>query len=339
MEMNAENIYPLVSLILPTYNVYPYLAQCLDSILLQTYKNIEVIIVIDGATDGSYELAKKYANKDKRFVVYWQENAGSGSARNNGLSHANGKFVLFIDPDDWIKEDYVERFINTQKEGDYDLVITTSEKCYFSSDNSLKRKVSLEIDENEFIGLKTVRHQYAFLLSKGLVIAPTNKLYKMSLISKYDIKFPDLRRSQDFVFNYRYYDCISSVKTFNYHGYCYRIEVSKSFSKLKPDYYKTIKMLYNDTTNLLTKWDEHKNIPMIATQYTDVLSCAFESCIATNQPISKLLEDKELQEMVKTSAPHGIIKKCFKYIYLSENVMLMKIMMKIKHFIKLKLWE
>ena len=71
---------PLVSIILPTYNVYPYLAQCLDSILAQTYKNIEVIIVIDGATDGSHELAKSYFKKDNRFSVYWQENAGSGPA-------------------------------------------------------------------------------------------------------------------------------------------------------------------------------------------------------------------------------------------------------------------
>ena len=86
---------PVVSIILPTYNVERYLQQCLSSIAQQTYVNIEVIIIIDGATDGSFDEAKKFCEKDTRFKVYWQENAGSGPARNNGIQHATGSLVLF----------------------------------------------------------------------------------------------------------------------------------------------------------------------------------------------------------------------------------------------------
>ncbi len=332
--MQMKNQETLVSIILPVYNVYPYMSQCLDSIVAQTYKNIEVIIVIDGATDGSYELAKEYCEQDNRFSVYWQKNSGSGPARNNGLSHAKGEFVMFVDPDDWMKEDYVEKYLEAQKDGDFDLVTGTSIDYYFTTGKTIKRKKIREIEDEVFIGQDVVRNKYAYLLEKSLVIGPANRLYKMKIIRENNITFPDLRRSQDIVFNYRYYDCISSVRTLNYHGYCYRIEFSKSFSRKKTDYYKTIKQLYNETKALHKKWGEEKNIPMIASHYMVSLSGAMELCIAMNQPISMMLSDKELQEMVRISLPNNFVTKCFKYVYLSGNSHFMKVMMKIKHFIK-----
>ena len=90
---------PLISVVLPTYNVAQYLQQCLESVAAQTYRNFEVIIIIDGATDGSYEIAQEFCKTDSRFAVYWQENAGSGPARNAGLAHCQGELVMFVDPD------------------------------------------------------------------------------------------------------------------------------------------------------------------------------------------------------------------------------------------------
>ena len=119
MKPNRE---PLISVVLPTYNVVQYLRQCLESVAAQTYRNIEVIIIIDGATDGSYEIAQDFSKTDKRFSVFWQENAGSGPARNNGLAHCQGEFVMFVDPDDWIEPQLLEKLYEAQSEGDYDLV-------------------------------------------------------------------------------------------------------------------------------------------------------------------------------------------------------------------------
>ena len=107
MKPNRE---PLISVVLPTYNVAQYLRQCLESVAAQTYRNIEVIIIIDGATDSSYEIAQDFCKTDNRFSVYWQENAGSGPARNNGLAHCQGEFVMFVDPDDWIEPELLEKF-------------------------------------------------------------------------------------------------------------------------------------------------------------------------------------------------------------------------------------
>lgn len=328
---------PLISIILPTYNVYPYLAQCLDSILTQTYKNIEVIIIIDGATDGSYELAKEYCVKDNRFCVYWQENAGSGPARNAGLKCARGEFVLFIDPDDWIKNDYVEQMVKAQENDDVDLVATTSEDYYFTQDKILKYKRCHNVEDKVFVGTECVRENYALLFNQSMICAPTKTLYKMNIIKECNIIFPDMRRSQDIVFNYRYYNCISSVRVLNYHGYCYRIEFSNWLSRLKPDYYKTIKYLFIETMKLHKDWGITYNVPLLATIYTSGLSAAIESCIVSSNSISNILNDSVLREMVKISKPNSIVSFCFKYTFLFRNKALMWLMMHIKHYIKTKI--
>lgn len=121
---------PKVSIILPTYNVERFLLQSLESIASQTYKNIEVIIVIDGATDSSYQIAMDFCKKDSRFKVLWQNNAGSGPARNHGIDESTGELIMFVDPDDWCEPDYVENMVRLQQGKDYDLVTTKETAVY-----------------------------------------------------------------------------------------------------------------------------------------------------------------------------------------------------------------
>lgn len=116
----------LVSIIVPIYNVESYLIDCLESIEAQTYDNIECILVVDGATDNSFSIAKEYCNTHIRFKVFYQENAGSGPARNKGVALSSGEFICFIDPDDWVEPDYVETLICEQRKGNYDLVVSTN---------------------------------------------------------------------------------------------------------------------------------------------------------------------------------------------------------------------
>lgn len=102
--MNAE---PLVSVIIPVYNADSYLRQCLDSVIVQTYRNLEIILVDDGSTDGSGGIADEYAQKDSRISVIHKGNGGVSSARNAGLAEARGEYISFVDSDDVIKPDYV----------------------------------------------------------------------------------------------------------------------------------------------------------------------------------------------------------------------------------------
>ena len=98
-----------ISVIVPVYNVEKFLAQCLESLVLQTYKNLEIIIVDDGSSDNSYKIYKKYAKSDSRIQIIKQKNAGVSAARNTGLASATGEYVHFIDSDDYIDIDYYEK--------------------------------------------------------------------------------------------------------------------------------------------------------------------------------------------------------------------------------------
>ncbi|WP_328257513.1 glycosyltransferase family 2 protein [Priestia megaterium] len=114
---------PLVSVIIPVYNVEKYLKRCLDSVVGQTYKNLEIVIINDGSTDHSLEIAEKYRDKDNRIVLLSQENRGQANARNNGLSICQGKYVMFVDSDDWLNLDCVKKCVNTAIKNKAEIVI------------------------------------------------------------------------------------------------------------------------------------------------------------------------------------------------------------------------
>ena len=114
---------PLISVIIPIYNMEAYLARCLDSVLNNTYRNLEIICVDDGSTDSSAEILRAYAEKDSRIVPIFKENGGVSSARNAGLDRMTGDFVTFIDSDDFVHPQFFEQFVIAQRETGADLVI------------------------------------------------------------------------------------------------------------------------------------------------------------------------------------------------------------------------
>ena len=105
-----------VSIVVPIYNTAKYLEKCLDSIINQSYQNLEIILINDGSTDNSGKIAEKYAKKDPRIVVIHQKNQGQSTARNIGLKRASGDFIGFIDGDDEITPDFIEKLVNATSE-------------------------------------------------------------------------------------------------------------------------------------------------------------------------------------------------------------------------------
>ena len=105
-----------VSIVIPVYNVKDYLVRCLDSVKEQTLKEIEVILIDDGSSDGSEKICDQYAREDSRFCVVHQINAGSAAARNRGLEMAQGKYVAFPDSDDWLEADAYEKLYSLLEE-------------------------------------------------------------------------------------------------------------------------------------------------------------------------------------------------------------------------------
>lgn len=131
-----------ISVIVPVYNVELYLERCLDSIIHNTYKNLEIICVDDDSTDGCGGILDRYAQMDERVVVIHRENGGLSAARNSGVDAATGDFVSFIDSDDWIHPQYFEILLHMQKKADYDLVI-----CGFSRPTEVKPYKTYNLEE------------------------------------------------------------------------------------------------------------------------------------------------------------------------------------------------
>ena len=162
-----------VSVIIPVYNVKPYLKRCVESVLNQSYKNIEIVLVDDGSTDESGKMCDDLSNEDKRIQVFHKANGGLGSARNCGIEHSKGEYILFLDSDDYIEHNTIEEMI---KYSDYDIVC-----CGFDRvDEETKKIYSKEMMGMSFDKLEINDdsiNETAFLSPSGW-----GKLFKRDLI-------------------------------------------------------------------------------------------------------------------------------------------------------------
>ena len=138
---------PLISIIIPVYNVEKYLAQCLDSVIHQTYANLEIICVNDGSKDSSRKILEQYGQTDSRIIVIDQKNQGLSGARNTGLTYVHGKYVMFVDSDDWIELETCEEAVKAAENHHADMVMWSYAREY---DNGSKVKYMFWDDETVF---------------------------------------------------------------------------------------------------------------------------------------------------------------------------------------------
>ncbi len=167
---------PLISVIVPIYNVEEYLPRCLDSIIGQSYKNLEIILVDDGSGDYSSQICDQYEQKDSRIKVIHQKNKGLPSARNSGMDLMQGDFFTFVDADDWIRKDCIELLYQEQQKTNADL-ITSSFYYAFDSHIIEKRFIPLNLPVNLPPG------QFLFSLLKQQNFFAWNKLYRRSWVA------------------------------------------------------------------------------------------------------------------------------------------------------------
>ena len=177
-----------ISVIVPVYNVEKYLDKCLTSLIKQTYKNFEIIVINDGSIDNSLAICNKYANKYDNVKVYDYKNAGVAHARNVGIKKATGDYLLFVDSDDYIKEDMYEILLNLIKKYDADVSICNlydvidENECIRNKENGIREYSRLDI-------LKEV------LLDKNIQSYAWNKLYEKELFD--EIKYPIGKKYED----------------------------------------------------------------------------------------------------------------------------------------------
>lgn len=200
-EIFGWDISPKVSIIIPIFNAGNLLYRCLDSVVNQTLKEIEIICVDDGSSDNSGEILEKYAKKDARFKVFHQKNKGVGFARNNALNKSEGEYILFLDADDWIEEDMCKKLYAHSIQLNSDLVIFDA--LEHTADNKINT-ISYFSRNGFGEDYKSFVFDYKYIKTKLLVSnlgAIWSKFYKSSFIKNKDIRFPKHKIYNDVEFN------------------------------------------------------------------------------------------------------------------------------------------
>lgn len=187
-----------ISIIIPIYNQEKFLNRCVDSVLNQTYKNLEIILVNDGSTDNSAKIIENYSQIYNRIRIINKKNGGISSARNAGLSIANGDFLAFVDSDDWIENDIYEHCLSIALSTDSDVV---DFGIIFSSNNNSKFDSKKRTRIETVLGDKII-HDYLLTGQKGRTpFSVCRKLYKRNLFN--NIWFPEGKINEDIVTNYK----------------------------------------------------------------------------------------------------------------------------------------
>lgn len=223
---------PYFSIIIPVYNVEKYLSQCLDSIITQNFNDFEIILVNDGSKDSSLQLCFSYQEKDKRIQVLDQPNSGASKARNNALNHAKGKYVMFIDSDDWIEENTLETLYNESTDN-CPLIYHGFRSVFGNGD------VKVEIhgyrhscDLKTFYGI--LYHTMENKMKSFIYGFTCNKLFRRDIIEKHNIRFDTaLKIKEDELFTTQYCSNIEEVKIIPYAFYNYRMSFGQSLSFVK----------------------------------------------------------------------------------------------------------
>ncbi|MBE6488427.1 MAG: glycosyltransferase family 2 protein [Methanosphaera stadtmanae] len=199
-----------ISVIIPVYNSADYLCECLDSLISQTFNDFEVICIDDGSTDKSKEILEEYSNKDIRFNVFSQENSGPAVARNNAIDKAIGEYILFLDSDDWLKSDTLEKLYSTACSNSSELVLFNAIEHY--KDNITRERIyHIHADETtDFDEFSFDYNNNINLVMNGYHIVCT-KLHKRSFINENNIRFKRYGQFEDIYFHIKSMICAKRI--------------------------------------------------------------------------------------------------------------------------------
>lgn len=191
-----------VTLIVPVYNSEEYIGKCLESILKQTYQDFEIMVVNDGSIDNSQKVINYYKeNFPDKIITIEQKNKGVSKTRNESIKKANGKYIMFIDNDDFLDKDYIETFVKTAEEGDYDAVFAG----YRRPNENKKIIKKMELKDTEW--------------SKYMIMAPWAKIYKKQFLIDNNIEFLSVNLGEDIYFNLKAILSSKKIKIIPYIGY------------------------------------------------------------------------------------------------------------------------
>lgn len=243
---------PYFSIIIPIYNVEKYLSQCLDSIVHQSFKNYELILVNDGSKDKSLQICLDYKKTNARIQLIDQLNGGPSSARNNGLNHAKGQYIMFIDSDDWIAPNTLQ--ILYEQSLDECPLIYYGFCAQFGGGDSISTIHGYRHSHNQQQYYSILYHTMENRMHSFSYGFPWNKIFRRDVIEKNSIRFDlRLRVKEDEVFTNQFCTSVKEVKIIPYALYNYRMSFgnSISFCKRTPSEYEHMADRLRETSRSL----------------------------------------------------------------------------------------
>ena len=305
---------PLVSIVVPVYNVAKYLKRCVDSLIKQTYDNIEIILVDDGSTDGSSSICDDYAKTNSMIKVIHKVNGGLSSARNCGLDNSSGTYIIFVDSDDWIHLDTISHCVFLMKKNNADVVQFNmkyvSEYCE-DLDNERKEKLNLYFDKD------ILWHLMYFSTKTDLYFSVCRCLFKKEIIDKF--RFEEGKINEDLMFKYLVFsDCHLLVNTNLCFYYYFQGCGSISTSLLKNKDFD----LYDASRHILelTNGNKYRSIEKLGKVKYE-RTCLSLLCRAAYYGISEELDEKDIIPVLKKELKSSLYLLLFSPIPFSRKIL------------------
>jgi len=282
----------LISVIVPVYNVARYLNKCMKSIVNQTYKNLEIILINDGSTDNSGEICDEWKERDRRIKVMHKENTGVADTRNVGVERSVGRYITFVDSDDYIDEDFIENLYTYLVENNTDIVTSGHYKETFLDSKKLYSKNSYVENPEEILR--------SLLMRDDIYICVWATLFKRELFE--EVKFPKGKICEDFAVIYKLYDKAERIGHISKCGYHY---IQRQDSIMHQKYSKD-KLIVIDIAEEVLEFVKEK-YPRLVECAEKLLIKYFEECIILSQKNGLYEECEELRKKLR-----NIIKMVFK---------------------------
>lgn len=302
-------IEPLVSVVLPIFNVEKYLDRCIESVVGQTYKNLEIILVDDGSTDSCPQKCDEWAIRDSRIKVVHKTNAGLGMARNTGIDNATGKYICFFDSDDYVDVTTIEKCVNKMQEDDSEVVIFG--RCDVYDDGKIVHR-SINTKKKLFVGDEVLKKLLPamFTYSMGFGITSCGRMFELDVFKRFNKRFVSEREiiSEDAYFAVDFYPEIRSVSLLceNLYFYCKR---ENSLSHIyNPDRQHKNDIFYLKTVELANSKRLDKNTQKyIAVRYQMYTIAAIKQLCVSE--FDKKQKNIELKKIFKSDILQSTLKK------------------------------
>ncbi|MEI4829868.1 glycosyltransferase [Bacillus sp. FJAT-53711] len=289
----------LVSIIVPVYNAEQYLRKCINSLLNQSYKNIEIILVNDGSTDNSGKICDEYALENEKVKVIHQKNSGPSITRNVGIDAANGVYIQFVDSDDYIEPNMTEEMVNNMNE-QVELVICSYRSFFLLEGNNNIRNHTCPI--NGKYSYSEFMQCFGELFRNTFINQLWNKLYVTELIKNNNLRFKEnLNMGEDLLFNLEYIKECNYISSTDKYLYNYLIISNSSLTvSFKENLFEIEQMLFNRIKEFLieSNYYDGKNKELVKIGYAESCINCLEHLFHMNSNLSSALKKEQISNII-----------------------------------------